>query len=712
MRANSPSILKALNCIAFERIDENIYELTGLNVPWLNYIVEQVEADSRIKSHNMCHFLADFLFDAEAFWAKGEDGSITSGIWTQDSPLGNGECIHLEATASLFDNQLLLIVSNCAAHYKEKQNTLQKARELETNNEALLKQHDYIKERLHDVLQGEHGLHNALDVISTTVNNANLGVLVTDLDMAPVIQNAMFDEIFESSHTHLNSDVNKSAHNTLFSLIQTQFPEYDRVIQTQTSKEVEIYWVNEPLFMKWLKLSLHPIKNNNEQTTHWLFVVSDITLVKHLQKQNQQLALYDRLTELPNRQFFWQILDNITSLDSPFFVLYLDINRFKYINEVHGHTAGDELLVCLSQRFKSILNKEDILARIGGDEFAVVLYGVSSISACQKMADKLIETACTPVTTQSLKSVSISLCVGAVGYPQNANTSENLMKFADLAAFNAKTSSKNTVSFFSNHLQSEALRKIALENAIREAIENENFQLYFQPMLDVSSGKVLKAETLLRWQHSEDKWISPEEFIPIAEESGLIVPLGKWVFKRACEYLKQLEVFGFDVRISINLSPKQFSDRKLLDFINETLTETQVDPSNIELEITEGVLISDFEKMLSSLESFRQRGITISIDDFGTGYSSLAYLKKLPIDNLKIDRSFIKDLDSDDNDKTIILAIIAMAHQLKLAVVAEGVETNEQQDFLESNRCNTIQGYIFSRPMNFYDFCHFLKQKN
>ena len=710
MPTSIQTLLKVFDCVALRRTDKYEYQLISETSDWLDAVFTRQQGQLLLTEQDACIFLADFLIDAEEFWDKGAEGTLRSGIWTEERQLNSNQLthLHLEASAATFDGEKLLIIKNLELYYKEKQATLQKARELESSNEALIKQHDYVKERLDALLQDSRNLQDVLDMVSAAINNANLGVLITDVKMVPTIQNPSLNELFEVDR---NAEPSNKSAKILFTLIDQQFPEFERMINTKRNYEGELYWLNTPYFMKWLKLSMHPIRNGKNKVTHWLFLLSDVTRIKHLQQQNQQLALYDRLTELPNRQFFWQMLDNMTSLDAPFYILYIDINRFKYINDVYGHTAGDELLATLTERFSAVIKKKDILARIGGDEFALILYGISDYKECQHVAKELIATASDPITTDTLNEVRISVSLGAASYPSDARAVECLMKYADLAAFHAKNSNKNSICFFSDELQQKVYHRIEMENALRLAIENGEFQLFFQPMLDVQSGEVLKAETLLRWPVGNDRWISPADFIPIAEESGLIIPLGRWVFHQACIYLKRLEDLGFNVRISINLSPKQFNDKRLTEFINDTLKLTQANPKAIELEITEGVLISDFEKMQHSLDNFKNRGISISIDDFGTGYSSLAYLKKLPIDNLKIDRSFVKDVVTDDNDKTIVLAIIAMAHQLRLDVVAEGVETSEQQQFLEHNQCDTIQGFVFSRPSNFEDFCQFLRDK-
>ena len=403
--------------------------------------------------------------------------------------------------------------------------------------------------------------------------------------------------------------------------------------------------------------------------------------------------------------------------------MYIDIKQFKRINELHGHLVGDEVIKDLSKRLNSITHADDMIAKIGGTEFAIIM-GLNHLhtqissqdqTQCVKFAKELISASCLPFYLSSGQKCEIGLNVGAAAFPQDANSAEELMKYADLAVYSAKNKTKSSIEFYSKKLVDASLKRIEMEDALRNAIEKQEFELYLQPMLDLDCGKIVKAEALIRWNHPNGHVVSPDEFIPLAEQTGLIIPMGKWVIKEACSILQQLSAKGEEIKLSINLSPRQVSDRQLFEFIKNSVEKAQIDPQRLELEFTEGVLIDNDDKVNYLLDEVRKLGITVSIDDFGTGYSSLAYLQKLPIDRLKIDKSFVKELIENSNDShgAIILAVIAIARSLRLEVIAEGVETTLQKDFLKLNNCNIVQGYLFSRPVPYDDFCILLEeQKN
>jgi EAL domain-containing protein (putative c-di-GMP-specific phosphodiesterase class I) len=362
-----------------------------------------------------------------------------------------------------------------------------------------------------------------------------------------------------------------------------------------------------------------------------------------------------------------------------------------------------------------------MIAKIGGTEFAVIMEinhlhtQVSSQDKvqCVKFAKEMISASCLPFYLSSGHKCEIGLNVGAAAFPKDTNSAEELMKYADLAVYAAKKKTVSSIEFYSKKLEDASRKRIEMEDALRNAITNQEFELFLQPILDLVSGKIIKAEALIRWHHPNGYLIPPDEFIPLAEQTGLIIPIGKWVIKEACVILNRLSVKHEDIKLSINLSPRQISDRQLFEFIKNSIHKAQVNPQRLELELTEGVLIDNYDKVHYLLDEVRKLGMSVSIDDFGTGYSSLSYLQKLPIDRLKIDRSFIKELNenSKDSDGAIILAVIAMAHSLKLEVIAEGVETVLQKDFLKQNNCNVAQGFLFSHPIPCDDFCDLLEDQ-
>jgi len=359
-----------------------------------------------------------------------------------------------------------------------------------------------------------------------------------------------------------------------------------------------------------------------------------------------------------------------------------------------------------------LLDKNDLIARIGGNEFGVLLHNMNSQTRCERLANRMIEAIEHPFYNDNQQKILVGLNVGVANYPMDACNAEELMKLADLAMFNAKRETKSTIKLYSKSLKEASDKRLALEEALRKAIDEDQFELYLQPILDLKSGKIVKAEALLRWRTSDGILIGPDVFIPVAEQTGLIVPIGKWVIARATQMLSELKNIDVNLKISVNLSPRQIADRRLFNFILVSIQETHIPAKNLELELTEGVLIDNFNQVQRLLNAVRDLGISVSIDDFGTGYSSLAYLQKLPIDHLKIDRSFVRDLDNNDNDKAIVLAVIAMAHSLKISVIAEGVETQSQKEFLRDNKCDSVQGFLFSKAVPFEEFCSQLRDQS
>ena len=452
-----------------------------------------------------------------------------------------------------------------------------------------------------------------------------------------------------------------------------------------------------------------------------LAIVRDITERKSAEAKIYNLAYYDELTELPNRELFSKSLERTISIakrdNEKFAVLFVDLDRFKRINDTLGHSIGDKLLKDVAGRLAKCTRSTDSvaqldpvasgaikLARLGGDEFVVKLYGIKSEESVATVASRIIS-ALTPPFTCAGHQFVVTPSIGIALYPQDGRTGEELLMNADSAMYRAKNVGRNNYKFFSETMRTKSLHRLDLENLIRSAIDEQQFDLYFQPKVDAESFRLVGAEALLRWHHPERGTIAPDDFIPIAEDTGLIVPIGQWVLHEAC---KQVKVWSTSpvgaVPVSVNISSHQFHDSGLVKDVFDAISDAGIDARNLELEITESVLLQDVDKTLEALNVLKDAGISLAIDDFGTGYSSLSYLKRFPIDTIKIDRSFVKDLHHDPDDAAICAAILAMSIQLGLNVVAEGVETREQLEFLRRHRCNHIQGFVCSEAMSAADF--------
>jgi diguanylate cyclase (GGDEF)-like protein len=452
-----------------------------------------------------------------------------------------------------------------------------------------------------------------------------------------------------------------------------------------------------------------------------LAIVRDITERKAAEAKIYNLAYYDELTDLPNRELFIQSLEQTIAVakrdEKKFALLFVDLDRFKRINDTLGHTIGDELLKDVANRLSKCTRSTDSvthldtgvgdfidLARLGGDEFVIKLYGIDSEQSVATVASRIIS-ALTPPFTCGGHQFVVTPSIGVALYPEDGDSGETLLMNADSAMYAAKNVGRNNFKFYSETMRTKSLHRLDLENLIRTAIDEDQFELHFQPKIDASTFRLVGAEALIRWTHPTRGSIAPDDFIPIAEETGLIVPIGDFVIREACRQVKVWSTSPVGaVPVSVNISSHQFRESGFVDNVLDAVASAGIATTQLELEITESVLLHDVDRTLVQLNSLKEAGISLSIDDFGTGYSSLNYLKRFPIDTIKIDRSFVKDLHDDADDAAICAAIIAMSRQLGLNVVAEGVETKDQLKFLRRHKCDHIQGYVFSRPLSADDF--------
>lgn len=650
-------------------------------------------------------FLQDFIIDAQHVWQGSNDTTLKSGFWTEVTP--SKLELHLEATAIKHNGHNILLIENLAEEFKARQNTLQSARELLLSNDRLVEQNEYLHSRLLDILQKPDQQKDILLSLTKAIENAGFSVLITDAKLNVIIENALTSTLFEQRHQ--SPDLVNKPIEIIIKLMKSQLPEFDRIISTKSEWVGELCWIMNPSSLKWLKVALYPVKTELNEIEHWIIFINDISNIKYLVQKNEQLVLQDMLTKLPNRFSFWQTLEQKISNNKPFYLLYLDINKFRSHNEYYGHDGGDKLLIDLSGRISSILKETDDIARVGGDEFAIILSNLSSPHECKTILERILTCTNKPFYSNHDESFNVSLSIGAANFPNDASNVEELMKFVDLSAYTGKVKNKNSIQFYSQSIRDASLQVIELEKELRNAIKNQEFELYLQPIVNTEQNTIKKAEALIRWNHPVKGLIPPIEFIPVAEKSDLIIVIGHWVIKSACALAKQLFDDGHKIKISINLSPTQVLEENLFSYIHSCIREYQVAPELLELEVTEGVLVNDYTVAERLLSKIRAIGMTVSIDDFGTGYSSLAYLKRLPLDSVKIDKSFVNDIVIDENDKAIVKAIIAMAHNLHLGVTAEGVETDEQLKFLIKNDCNDVQGYFYSRPIKFNSFLMLLK---
>jgi len=452
----------------------------------------------------------------------------------------------------------------------------------------------------------------------------------------------------------------------------------------------------------WTLLSASLVRDANGDPQYFIVQIQDITSRKFAEQQLLYLANHDPLTGLLNREQFQssltQALAAVQRHDTKLALMFLDLDRFKLINDTLGHRLGDLLLQAVSDRLRGAVRAQDILARLGGDEFIILLSDVVQIEDAARVAEKTIQLLAQPFALEG-NDIVVTASIGISVYPDDGKDSHALLMNADAAMYLAKERGKNNYQFYTQAMTERSLERMTIERGLRHALANNELRVYYQPQIDLASGLATSVEALVRWQHPQWGLVYPDRFIGVAEETGLIVPIGAWVLRSACLQAKEWrDNDGPFSAVAVNLSPRQFLENNLYHTVKQTLAETGLNPAALELEITESAVMQDPEHTLTVLRQLRKLGVKLSIDDFGTGYSSLTYLRQFPVQSVKIDQSFVADIPSDEGCRTLVSAIIALTHELKLNVVAEGVETEEQLSFLGRHGCDSLQGFMFSRP--------------
>ncbi len=470
---------------------------------------------------------------------------------------------------------------------------------------------------------------------------------------------------------------------------------------------------NGELFPTWE--SINAVRDDKGEVSNYIALISDVSAIKEFQEQVSFLTHHDPLTGLPNRLLFEARLEHSLQRahreQDLIAVLYVDLDNFKAVNDALSHPVGDTVLQEIGRRLASLIRRGDTIARIGGDEFLIFLEGVRDTKSVTMFAEKLLAAVAEPLQIQG-HPLHIQTSVGVSVYPNDSNDVTTLLKQADTALNSAKSNGNNQYAFYSAGLTKAAEENLHLENSLREAVHRREFVIYYQPQYALNTGRLIGAEALIRWRRPGVGLVSPDSFIPIAERTGLIVPIGEWVLRSACEQVKTWRESGRPIgRISVNLSVKQIRNSDIVKTVSDVLAQTGLDAQELELEITESSIMSQQEQTIDILERLRALGITLAIDDFGTGYSSLSHLKQLPVDRLKIDKSFIRDIPDDADDRAIAKAVIALGKSLELIIIAEGVETSAQERFLLIEGCDESQGYLFSRPLPAEQFIHFVEEK-
>lgn len=451
----------------------------------------------------------------------------------------------------------------------------------------------------------------------------------------------------------------------------------------------------------WVFTTIVPMLRQDGKPYRYISIRTDITEQKKAQERVKFLAYYDELTLLPNRRLFKmkleEALNEAIKTNEEIAILCIDLDRFKMVNDTLGHHYGDMLLRFAAKKMKKCLHENDLIARHGGDEFVMFIRDVTR-DKIENIARNLIKSFEAPFLLGN-NQYFISGSIGISRFPHDGYSFDELIQKADIAINRVKEQGKNHFQFYDLEMDQLITRESTIEKNLREAIHNNEFTLHYQPKMELETSEIVGMEALLRWNNKELGFVSPAEFIPVAEDTGMIIPIGEWVLRTVCKQLKEWELAGRKLKtVSINLSFRQFQDPSLIDMFQSVINETGVDPHFLEIELTENIAAHDKDFVSQKLQAIRSLGVKISIDDFGTGYSSLKYLKDYPIDSIKIDKSFVDEI-FHTGESSIVRAIIAMSHSMYLSVVAEGVETKEQLEYLKNNNCNTIQGYLISRPL-------------
>ncbi len=558
-------------------------------------------------------------------------------------------------------------------------------------------------------------LQTALELSALQViDNMLEGVMVTDTDMNILAVNAVFtrvtgytkEEALGKTPRILKSGVHK--------------PIFYTKMWTALAKNG--YWQGEITnrrkngedYLEWLTITA--VKNDRDLVTHYLAVFTDISKHKRAQETIRHMAYYDALTDLPNRALFRDelrnALVNAERQHTMLGVLFLDLDRVKVINDTLGHDMGDQLLRGVAERLKHGVRTGDVVARLGGDEFMLLLTNIHQKNEVLAITEKILASIRPPFHFDH-HELFTTASIGISVFPHDGRDAETLLKNADTAMYRAKRRGRNNYQVFDPTMKVEVFQQLALDNGLRRALERNEFVVHYQPQIDLMTGHIVGMEALVRWQHPELGLIPPSTFIQWAEDSGLIIPIGERVLRMACEQNKKWQESGkHHLKVGVNVSAKQMRESNIIETVSKVLKDTNLPPDCLDLELTESVIMDLSSQAMTVPHELKAMGVGFSIDDFGTGYSSLNYLKRLPVNTLKMDQSFVRDLTVDSNDAAIATAVIGLGHGLNLNVLAEGVETQGQLDYLRGLKCDQIQGFVVSEPLPAETFSNLLDEKN
>lgn len=689
-------VLEGLDIALFERKSSSCFEPVGRLPLWSETFFSANDGqgfDLAMQSP----FLENFLIDAEGYWEKPSASRLASGVWTEVNEQQTSR--PLEAFALMASGRQLLAIVDLSSNFDDQQQVYQRARELALSQEKLTLELNQKQRQLQAALEQRVVNQESLDVIADTVAGNASAVLICDVTGRVQVANKALIDIFQIESEQ--SSQKRSVLERWLQEAEAEYPEIKRVVSSGSYWEGEFESTDLTGEKKWVRLNIGPVLDSNDKVTHYICIANDVSDIHYSNTNLERVEDIDLVTQLPNRHSFWrqitQLIEQATAQHHQLALYYVDLDHFKRINESLGHHAGDFLLNTFAARISHCVKRTDIVAHLGGDEFAIVAQ-IKHISNIEIIAQRLLESF-VPAVTIDRTDFRLSASIGVAVFPADGLDATTLMKHADLAMFHAKELGRNQFQFFKPAISARFLNRMNLEKDLELAIQLNQFELYYQPQICLAEETFVRLEALIRWRHPEQGFISPAIFIPLAEEGELIHKIGLWVLNTACEYAQQFTGQSTKVVVAVNVSACQARRNDFIDIVEQALADSGLPAEQLEIEITETSFLEKMDEVITMLSKLRRMGINVSLDDFGSGFSSLTYLKSLPVDNLKLDQTFVRELPDHEESRAITASVIRLAHDLKMNVIAEGVETIEQLDYLRGQGCDYVQGYYFYCPL-------------
>lgn len=692
-------IFADMNFMLFQVIDSNNFKKLDTIPDWFQTLYNEriitEEGAEKLLLSEAFPYIGHILNEEQAQENTPSNQLFESGVWTEENDQGD----EYQFYAYLYNDQgnKYLILENRTPRFSEQQQVFQKARDIALVNEKLIQEINFNQRLLQNdiankIVYAPHELKNV-------INETNSAVMICDdVGHVEVVNQALID-IYQ-----LN-DKNQLSKTSLLEQwvaeAEEQYPEIKTVLKKGANWEGEFETTDLLGVKKWIRLTIRAVYSDESPLSQYICIANNIDEFKKSHDGMIDDRTTDLITQLPNRKLFWenfqQILEHAKNHNEDVALIIIDLDYFKQINNNFGHNSGDFLLKIIAKRIVEKMKRMDFISHLGGDEFAIIARGVSRIKEIEEITHRLNTTINLPLVLDN-QSIRVTCSMGSALFPKHGSNEKELMKHADLAMYYAKELGRNQHQFYNERLEQVKFR-IERDKELNDALENNQFFLEYQPQVCLLEDKKFRLEALIRWQHPETGLISPAEFIDSAERSGLIVPIGRWVLHQACSEAKNLYDKDIDVVIAVNVSSKQLKHSSFFNMVKNSLETIKLPAHCLEIEITESAFLDGIENIIPKLKQLRDIGVSISLDDFGSGFSSFNYLRKLPLDILKIDRTFIMELESSEDSQVIATMIIKLAKALNLKVVAEGVETQKQLDFMVKQNCDIVQGYYFSRPL-------------